>query len=74
MEKVYLDVCIAQCPECKTYYAEASWYAIELECDLQCNKCGKSFSPKRFSTDRVMVEFEVSEEGKVKKVRVAEEN
>jgi len=71
MEKTYLDICITRCPFCNSWYAEVSWYALELECDLQCKTCGQSFSAKKFATHRVMLEFQLDKNGKIKKVKVA---
>lgn len=67
----YLDVSVAKCPSCGKYYAEASWYALNLESDLECGKCGKSFSAKKHSTDRALVRFRLNEEGKIKVLELA---
>lgn len=64
--EAYLDVCITQCPSCKNFYAEASWYAIELSSDLECPTCKKSFNAEKNSTDRLLVKFSLDESGKVK--------
>jgi len=66
--ETYLDVCITRCPSCKTYYAEASWYALELSQNLECGKCGNSFSAEQNSKDRFLLKFFLDEEGKVKSV------
>jgi len=63
-EKVWLDVSIFRCPECGRYYADASWYAVELESDIECGICHKMFNAKKSLTDRVMLEFEINETGK----------
>lgn len=70
--EAYLDVCIAHCPSCASYYAEASWYALNLESDLECGKCGTSFNAKKHSTDRALIRFKLSEEGKIKALELAE--
>jgi hypothetical protein len=63
--EAYLDVCIARCPNCASYYAEASWYAINLGSDLECGKCKASFSAKECLTDRVTIRFKLKD-GKIK--------
>ncbi len=70
--KATLDVCITRCPGCGTFYAEASWYAIALSSDLECSKCGTSFSAEKNFTDRILIEFSLDNEGKVKKVERGE--
>lgn len=66
--KTYLDVCVCRCPKCSTPYADASWYCLELGCDVECGKCGESWNAENCATDRVLVEFELDEKGKVKGV------
>ncbi len=62
-----LDIAIVKCPYCKNYFAESSWYAVELESDLDCGKCSKTFSPKQNLTDRILAKFEL-ENGRVKSI------
>ena len=62
-EKVWLDVSIFRCPECGRCYADASWYAVELESDTECGICRRTFNAKKSLTDRVMLEFEIKETG-----------
>ncbi len=65
-----LDVCIAKCPSCGKHYAEASWYALTLESDLECGKCGAKFNAEEHSTDEALVRFELSDDGKVKSLKL----
>jgi len=69
-EVAWLDVSIMRCPNCGHYYAEASWYAVEMESDIECGECGQTFNSKRNIVDRVLVEFELNKEGKAEKVRL----
>ena len=73
MEETWLDVSVTRCPYCKTRYAEASWFVVSLESDLECGKCGKSFNSKKYATDRVMLKFKLDRGGKVKGVEVVEQ-
>jgi hypothetical protein len=43
-----------------------------MESDIECGRCGTEFNSKRNATDRVMLEFQVDENGKVEKVKIAE--
>jgi len=70
--KAWLDVTVLQCPNCGHYYADASWYVIEMESDIQCGECGREFNSKRNAKDRVMLEFDIGENGKIQDVKVAE--
>ncbi len=67
----YLDAAVMRCPKCGKVYVDASWYLIELESDIQCNVCGTEFNSKNNTTDRVLLEFEVDEKGKMQNVKVA---
>lgn len=64
--ETFLDIAIVKCPHCNNYFAESSWYAVELESDLDCGKCGKQFNTKKNLTDRIRAKFELDENGKVK--------
>ena len=70
-DKAWLDISIFRCPKCGHYYADASWYAIELESDVECGVCHIVFNPKKNLSDRVMISFKI-ENGKVKEVRIEE--
>jgi hypothetical protein len=54
------------------YHVDASWYIIELESDIQCGRCQTEFNGKENATDRVLLEFAISEDGKMQNVRMAE--
>lgn len=69
--KVWLDVSVLRCPNCGSHYADASWYVMEMESDIQCGSCGKEFNSKKNATDRALLEFQVDELGKIQKVKVA---
>jgi hypothetical protein len=73
MDKAYLDVCIGICPYCGGPYADASWY-IELESDVECGRCGKSWNPKKHKTDRILLEFSLDEDKKVKGIEYSSIN
>ena len=69
-EVAWLDVTIMRCPNCGRYYAESSWYAIEMESDIECGECGYTFNTRKNAVDRILLEFELNSSGKVKNVRV----
>ncbi|RLI22143.1 hypothetical protein DRO54_01830 [Candidatus Bathyarchaeota archaeon] len=69
-EVAWLDVTIMKCPNCGRYYAEASWYAIDMASDIECGECGYTFNSKRSAVDRVLIEFELNHEEKAKNVRI----
>ena len=68
-KKAFLDVAVSICPYCGAPYADASWYAMELGCDVECGACGRSWSPKTSNPDRFPLEFLLDENGKVTKVK-----
>jgi DNA-directed RNA polymerase subunit RPC12/RpoP len=70
--KAWLDVALLRCPNCGHYYVDASWYVVEMESDIECGHCGKEFNSKKNATDRVMLEFQLDENGKMQKVNIAE--
>jgi len=72
MEETWLDISVTRCPYCNTRYAEASWFVVSLESDLECGKCGRSFNSKEYATDRAMLRFEIDRGGKIKDVKVVE--
>lgn len=69
-EKAWLDITVIRCPVCGRYYAEASWYAIELGADVECGECGTEFNSKKHVTDRLMLEFQISKEGKIQETEI----
>ena len=68
----WLDVAVVCCPNCGNYHVEASWYIIELESDIQCGRCQTEFNGKENATDRVLLEFDIGENGKMKSVHISE--
>jgi transcription elongation factor Elf1 len=70
--KAWLDVALLRCPNCGHYYVDASWYVVEMESDIECGRCGTKFNSKKNATDRAMLEFKLDENGKMKKVNIAE--
>jgi len=70
VRKAWLDVSILQCPNCGRYYADASWYVVELESDIECGECHTTFNTKNALKDRVMLEFTLTS-GLVTDVRVS---
>lgn len=68
----YFDLAVAICPHCSTPIAESGWYGVDMESDIVCYECDKSFNIKRNVSDRVIVEIEVDESGKVCSLDVGE--
>jgi transcription elongation factor Elf1 len=68
--KAWLDVSVFRCPRCGRYYVDASWYAVELQSDIECGSCHEVFNTKRQVTDRVMLEFKIDEKGKMLEAEV----
>ena len=71
-EKVWLDVSVFRCPECGRFYADASWYAVELGADIECGDCHRVFNTKRRLVDRVMLRFKIDEKGKMLGAEITE--
>lgn len=69
--KAWLDVAVLRCPNCGHYYADASWYVMEMESDIECGRCRKEFNSKKNATDRAILELQTDENGKMQKVRIA---
>jgi hypothetical protein len=68
-KKAFLDAAVSICPHCGTPYADASWYVIELGCDVECGVCRRSWNPKTSNFDRFPLKFLLDEKGKVTKVK-----
>ncbi len=68
-KKAFLDVAVSICPYCGTPYADASWYVVELGSDVECGSCGRTWNPKTFKTDRILLEFVLDDEGNVFEVK-----
>jgi hypothetical protein len=43
-----------------------------LESDIQCGRCQTEFNGKENATDRLLLEFTLNEEGKMRDVKIAE--
>ena len=71
-ERTWLDVSIIRCPWCGRYFADASWYVVELESDIECGSCHKTFNTKKQMIDRVMLGFRISDEGRVLEAKLTE--
>jgi len=69
-KKAWLDISIIQCPCCRRYYAEASWYVVEIGADIECGTCHKTFNTKKRLTDRIMLGLKIDEKGKVQGAEV----
>lgn len=70
--KAWLDVALLRCPNCGHYYVDASWYVAEMESDIECGSCGTEFNSKKNAKDRVMLEFQIEEKGKMQKVKISD--
>lgn len=70
--KAWLDVAVLRCPNCGRYYVDASWYVVEMESDIECGNCMVEFNSKKNATDRVMLEFEIDENGKMRQAKILE--
>ncbi|MEM3703278.1 MAG: hypothetical protein QXX79_02490 [Candidatus Bathyarchaeia archaeon] len=69
--ETWLDITILQCPSCGRYYAEASWYVVEMESNIECGECRKEFNSKKSAKDRAILELQIDDIGRIQKVRVA---
>ncbi|MEM3673480.1 MAG: hypothetical protein QW468_04575 [Candidatus Bathyarchaeia archaeon] len=45
---------------------------MEIGSDIECGNCGAEFNSKKNAVDRVMLEYELGEDGKIKDVKIAE--
>jgi hypothetical protein len=70
--KGWLDTAVLRCPNCGHYYVDASWYVVEMGSDIECGRCRTEFNSKKSATDRIMLEFEISEDGKMQNVKISE--
>ena len=71
--KAWLDVAVLRCPNCGHYYVDASWYVVEMESDVECGECGTTFNSKKNATGRVMLEFQIDEDKKMRKVEITQD-
>lgn len=72
MTEVLLDVSVIRCPKCEKFYVDASWYVSEIGSDIECSVCKRVFNSKKHLSDRVLVQFDLDENGKVRKVNLSE--
>ena len=68
--KGWLDLAVIRCPSCGRFYADASWYVVEIGSDIECGACHHTFNTKKHMTDRVMLKLSLDEKGKVKQAEV----
>jgi hypothetical protein len=66
--KAWFDVAVFRCPNCGSFYVDASWYAVTLESDIECGVCHENFNAKKMLTDRVLLKFVIDENGKTNQV------
>ncbi|MEM2419656.1 MAG: hypothetical protein QXL38_01560 [Candidatus Bathyarchaeia archaeon] len=71
--KAWLDVAVLRCPNCGRLYVEASWYAVEMEADIECSECNKEFNSKKNMLSRTLLEFHLNEKGEIQSVRVSKQ-
>jgi len=69
-QKAWLDTAIIRCPNCGHYYADASWYVVEIGSDIECGVCHETFNTKKHLADRIMLRLSLDEKGKVKHAEV----
>jgi len=70
-ERAWLDISVIQCPSCGRYYADASWYVMEIGSDIECGTCHTTFNTKKHATDRIMLRLKIDNEGKVQEAEIA---
>jgi len=56
VQDAFLEVVIIQCPKCKNFIAEPSWF-VDLEQEIQCSNCKTYFQSSENEKDRVMLKF-----------------
>jgi len=69
--KAWLDIALIQCPNCSRFYADASWYVVEIGADIECGTCHTNFNTKKHIVDRIMLELNIDEKGKVNRTEIA---
>jgi len=70
-DKAWLDVSVIKCPNCGRYYADASWYVVEIGADIECGTCHTTFNTKKNATDRIMLSLKIDDEGKAQEAEIA---
>lgn len=69
--KAWLDISVIQCPNCRRYYADASWYVAEIGADIECGTCHTTFNTKKNAIDRILLSLKIDNEGKVQEAEIA---
>jgi hypothetical protein len=69
--KAWLDISVIQCPNCGRYYADASWYVVEIGADIECGTCHMTFNTKKNATDRILLSLKINDEGKAHEAEIA---
>ncbi|HKZ92975.1 MAG TPA: hypothetical protein VJ249_00140 [Candidatus Bathyarchaeia archaeon] len=68
--KAWLDVAMVKCPSCGRYYADASWYVVEIGSDIECGTCHETFNTKKHAVDRFILELTLNEREKADKAEI----
>lgn len=71
-ENAWLDVSVMRCPHCRRYFVDASWYVVELESDIECGSCHRTFNTKKQLTDRLMLGFKIDKKGRASEAGIVE--
>jgi len=69
----FLEMVVGKCPRCGNFIIEPAWFAIDLEQDIECAVCRKTFNMKKHMTDKVMFVFSISPSGKIDRVNIKKE-
>ena len=72
-DKVYLDISIIRCPNCGKLYADASWYVLDMESDIECGVCGYTFNSTKNLVKRLLLEIDVKNNFEVKTEEINED-
>jgi len=71
-DEAWLDVAVTRCPGCGRFYADASWYIVEMASDTECGSCHQTFNTKTHLTDRIMLRLKIDGNGNVETAEVTE--
>jgi len=69
--KAWLDLSVIKCPNCGRYYADASWYVVEIGADIECGTCHATFNTKKSAIDRILLSLKINDEGKAQEAEIA---
>ena len=61
-ESIWIDISVIKCPNCGKLYADASWYVVDMESEIECTKCGYTFNTRENLIDRILVRLVVKGE------------